>query len=332
MIKNQNMSTLFSATSRIFCFPRPFRLSLTARRFSVYIPRTEGGRKVVVNAPAKVNLHLEVRDLLPGGHHEILSIVHKIPLFDRIELRSLKERHALRILCIPPVSGGQNIACSAVQIFRKSCGIDTGVEVRIEKSIPVGAGLGGGSSDAAAVLGGLNELFADALSTEQLHELAAGLGSDVSFFLHGPAALMSGRGEVIQDLVPRDDFMLVLVYPGFSISTAAAYRWFDEDEDRDRRSAHPEDLKVQFEEKPPASWSFFNSFQATMERRYPLIREIIGELAGSGAHPAVLSGSGSSVVGVFTDSRAARTVHRSLKRRFPAVWLLEHLQSRGFTD
>ena len=143
---------------------------------------------------------------------------------------------------------------------------------------------------------------------------------------------MSGRGETIRDLVPRDDFMVVLVYPGFQISTAAAYRWFDEDDGRDRRSSDPEELKIQFEEKPPRSWPFFNSFQSTVGGRYPLISAIIGELTESGAYPAVLSGSGSSVIGVFTDTRAARAVYRSLRRRYPGVWLLVPLQSRCLAD
>lgn len=288
---------------------------------------------MVLKAPAKVNLHLEVRGLQqPGGYHEILSIVHTIPLFDRIELRSLKDRDALCVRCTTPISGGQNIAVSAVQMFRRRSGVDGGVEVRIRKSIPVGAGLGGGSSDAAAVLVGLNTLFSGPLGPAQLHELAEGLGSDVPFFLHGGAALMSGRGETIQDLMPRDDLMLVLVYPGLSISTAAAYRWLDEEKNRDRRTSLPEDLKVQFEQEPPDSWDFFNSFQSTVASRYPLIQEIIGVLSESGAHPAVLSGSGCSVVGVFTDKRAARTVYRRIKHRYPGVWLLVPLQSGGFAD
>ena len=287
---------------------------------------------MILNAPAKVNLHLEIRGLQPDGYHEILSIVHSVPLYDRVHVRSLKEKNAFRFYCDTPVSGGKNIAVRAVESFKEKCGLQAGVEVRIEKRIPVGAGLGGGSSDAAAVLGGLNELFARPLNPEQLHELAAGLGSDVSFFLHGPAAMMSGRGDAIQDLVPRGNFVLVLVYPGFPISTAEAYRWFDEDKARDPRTSDPKDLKVQFEEKPPDSWTFFNSFQSTIESRYPLITEIMGELERSGARPATLSGSGSSVLGVFTDIRAARTGYRRMRRRYPGVWLLVPLQSGGFAD
>lgn len=287
---------------------------------------------MILNAPAKVNLHLDVRDLQPDGYHEILSIVHSVPLFDRVRIRSLKEKNALRIVCDPPVSGGKNIAATAVQMFKASLGLEAGVEVRIEKRIPVGAGLGGGSSDAAAVLGGLNRLFARPLSPGQLNELAAGLGSDVSFFLHGPAALMSGRGDTIQNLVPRRDFLLVLVYPGFPISTSEAYRWLDEDKHRDRRTSTPEELKVQFEEKAPDSWTFFNSFQSTIESRFSLIGECLRELSKSGARPATLSGSGSSVAGVFTEKRAARSAYRRMHGRYPGVWLLVPLQSGGFAD
>jgi 4-diphosphocytidyl-2-C-methyl-D-erythritol kinase len=288
---------------------------------------------LVLDAPAKVNLHLEVRDLQPGGYHEILSVVQTVPLFDRIELRSLKDRDALRIRCTPPVPGGErNIAAAAAKLFRQHSGVEAGLDIRIRKSIPVGAGLGGGSSDAAAVLKGLNELYARPLGPEQLHELAAGLGSDVPFFLRGPVALMSGRGETIQNLATRDDFVLVLVYPGLQIVTAEAYRWLDEEQDRDRRTSKPEDLKFQFEEQTTDSWVFFNSFQTTVAGRYAVIGEIIGELAGSGAHPVVLSGSGSSVVGVFTDARAARKVYRGLKDRYPQAWLLVPLQSGGSAD
>jgi 4-diphosphocytidyl-2-C-methyl-D-erythritol kinase len=299
---------------------------------SVYIPRTEGEDGVILNAPAKVNLHLEIRGLRPDGYHEILSVVLSVPLFDRVHIRSLKEKNDLRVFCDPPVSGGQNIAASAARIFKVRSGLDAGVEVRIEKRIPVGAGLGGGSSDAAAVLAGLNEAFARPLDLGQLHELAAGLGSDVSFFLQGPAALMSGRGETIEKLAPRGDFVLVLVYPGFPISTAEAYRWFDEDKQPDRRISTSEDLKFQFEEKAPGSWTFFNSFQSTIESRYPLIGEITRELRESGADLATLSGSGSSVIGVYTDIQAAGTGYRCMRRRYPGAWLLVPLQSGGSAD
>jgi 4-diphosphocytidyl-2-C-methyl-D-erythritol kinase len=175
-------------------------------------------------------------------------------------------------------------------------------------------------------------LYSYPLGPSQLQKLAARLGSDVSFFFHGSAALMSGRGERIENLSPRGDFVLVLVYPGFPIPTAEAYGWFDETDKRNLPSLAPEDLKEQFEEKNPDSWAFFNSFQPLIESRYPAIAGIVADMVKSGAHLVNLSGSGSSVFGVFTDRKAARSVYRRLRRSHPDVWLLIPLQSGGLAD
>jgi 4-diphosphocytidyl-2-C-methyl-D-erythritol kinase len=287
---------------------------------------------VVLNAPAKVNLHLEIRGMRSDGYHEILSVVVAVSLFDRIHIRSLKHENFLRFRCEPPVPGATNIAAEAARLFMDASGIESGVDVRVHKRIPLGAGLGGGSSDAATVLRGLNRMFSNPLSSQRLRELAAGLGSDVCFFLGGAAALMSGRGERIRELTPRDDFLVVLVYPNFGISTAEAYGWFDRSETKDRRTSNTEELTAQFEGQDPHSWDFFNSFQPTIEGRYPVIAEIVEVLADCGAHPAVVSGSGSSVIGVFTNRCSARMACRRLRRRYAAVWSLVPLQSGGFAD
>jgi 4-diphosphocytidyl-2-C-methyl-D-erythritol kinase len=270
--------------------------------------------------------------LQPDGYHEILSIVQSVPLFDRVRIRSLKEKGILDVRCDPPIGRGSNIARCAAEAFRAACGLQAGLEIRIEKRIPLGAGLGGGSSDAAAVLAGLNRLFSLPLSPARLGELAAGLGSDVPYFLCGSAALMSGRGEKIEVLEPRRDLYLVLVYPGFPISTAEAYRWFDQDPARTAGTIPPEQLRTRFGGMRPASWGFFNSFQATIERRYPLIAKIRGELEQAGAGLATLSGSGSSVVGVFTEHSAARSAHRRVRSSASGSWLLVPLQSGGYAD
>jgi 4-diphosphocytidyl-2-C-methyl-D-erythritol kinase len=288
---------------------------------------------VVLRAPAKVNLHLEIKGMRSDGYHEILSVVHSVALFDRVRLRSLKEKNALRVWCDPALTRGTNIAAAAVQAFRKSCEIETGVEVQIKKGIPLGAGLGGGSSDAAAVLLGLNETFGFPLSGRKLHELACELGSDIPFFLRGPAALLSGRGEIIRDIQPRQDFLLVLVYPRFAISTREAYRWFDGDANgASRESRSAEDLKFEYEKKPPDSWSFANSFQSTIERRYPLIKEIAAELKHAGAHLSSLSGSGSSVFGIFSDMGTARSAARRMRSHHAHVWVVAPLKNGGSAD
>jgi 4-diphosphocytidyl-2-C-methyl-D-erythritol kinase len=282
----------------------------------VYIPLHGRRGQLILKAPAKVNLHLEIKGRRPDGYHEILSIVHSVQLYDRVYLRSLKDKKILRILCDPPLPGQSNIAATAAQLFTSTCGIEAGIEVCIEKRIPVGAGLGGGSSDAAAVLVGLNKLLGTRLSKGELHEMAAGLGSDVPFFLEQGAALMSGRGEELESLEPREDLILVLVSPDFSISTGEAYRWFDMAEKIQRRkSISRVDLKARLRQTPPASWDFFNSFQPVVEDRYPQIKTIAGELKDCGADFAALSGSGSTIFGVFTDGKVAQSACRRMQHR-----------------
>lgn len=288
---------------------------------------------MILKAPAKVNLHLEIKGNRSDGYHEILSLVQCIPLYDIIQIRSLKKKGALRLLCDPPLPDRPNIAALAVELFKNACKIEDAIEVIIEKNIPVGAGLAGGSSDAAAVLTGLNRLFGSVLTPEQLRDLSSRIGSDVPLFFGASAVLMSGRGEKTTDLIAREDFSLVLVYPGFSIPTRDAYRWFDEDtESHQTGSFHPELLGLRYEKKPIDSWDFFNSFQYVVERRFPVIKRIVEMLKSSGAHIAALTGSGSSVFGVFTDGIAARTARDTLGRAYPHVWMLVPLKNDPSAD
>jgi 4-diphosphocytidyl-2-C-methyl-D-erythritol kinase len=292
----------------------------------VYIA-LHGRSALILKAPAKVNLHLEIRARRSDGYHEILSIMQSVPLFDTVHIRSLKEKEALRVLCDPPVPGERNIAAAAVDSYRRSCGISSGVEVRIEKRIPVGAGLGGGSSDAAAVLAGLNRMFSEPLDRRRLQELASGLGSDVPFFLGGAAAMVSGRGEAVEPLKPRGDYALLLAYPGISISTSEAYRWFDlEEPPAGTVSIAPQDLKYRFERQPPESWRFFNSFQRAVESRHPGIARIVSKASESGASLASLSGSGAAVFGVFSNVGEARSAARAVRKLCRQVWVLVPLQ------
>jgi 4-diphosphocytidyl-2-C-methyl-D-erythritol kinase len=286
-----------------------------------------GRSALILKAPAKVNLHLEIRARRSDGYHEILSIMQSVPLFDTVHIRSLKEKEELRVLCDPPVPGEKNIAAAAVDSYRRNCGISSGVEVRIQKRIPAGAGLGGGSSDAAAVLTGLNRMFSAPLDRRRLHGLAFALGSDVPFFLGGPAAIVSGRGEVVESMKPRRDYALLLAYPDISISTREAYRWFDLDgPPAGTVSITPQELKYRFERQPPESWSFFNSFQGAVESRHPGIAEIVSKVKESGASLASLSGSGAAVFGVFSGVGQARSAARAVRKLCRRVWVLVPLQ------
>jgi 4-diphosphocytidyl-2-C-methyl-D-erythritol kinase len=275
---------------------------------------------LILEAPAKVNLHLEILKRRPDGFHEILSILQAISLFDRIRIRSLKQTGIVRILCNPPLAGERNLVGAAVELFRNSFECRGGVEVLVDKQIPVGGGLGGGSSDAASVLLGLNRLYGEVFGSGDLRALAARLGSDVPFFLGGAAALAFGCGELLRQLAPRQDFELLLIYPGFPVLTGEAYRWYDERQvvgTGQRRSRA--ELEAEYLHAPVSTWRFSNSFQPVVENRHPVLAEIARKLESTGAHSARISGSGSSIFGIYSDLKAARKAQGSLAGSYPLV-------------
>lgn len=180
---------------------------------------------LTLSAPAKLNLHLRVVGLRPDGYHELDSVFHTIGLADTVRLEAAPE---VRLTCSDPaLEGPANLALRAAHALRARAGEGRGVHVRLEKRIPPGAGLGGGSSDAAAVLKGLNRLWGLGLSPEALAEVGAGLGSDVPFFLVGGAARVRGRGERVTALAPLAGTWCLLVHPCVTLSTAEVYRAWD---------------------------------------------------------------------------------------------------------
>lgn len=288
------------------------------------------GYRLTLNAPAKVNLHLEILGRRPDGYHEILSIFQAVSLYDGVRLRSLTSREDLRLKCSVPIPQQANTVTRAVELFRRATGINQGIGIELDKRIPLGAGLGGGSSDAAAVLAGINSLFGAPLGAEALLRLAAQLGSDVPFFLGRGAALVSGRGERVKSLVSRQDFLLLLVYPGFAVLTREAYGWFDAEAGAVSGVRMPaEELQARYLSKPVADWGFLNSFRPVVEKRFPIIGELIRGLAGFGACFTGLSGSGSAVFGAFTESAAARKALRYYRRICPMAVLSKPLHNEG---
>lgn len=288
----------------------------------------------VLRAPAKVNLHLEILGRRGDGFHEILSVFQAVSLYDRVTIRSLKVTGQLSVRCTLPIPAEQNIVTAAVRRFRERTGIEAGVAVSVRKAIPVGAGLGGGSSDAAATLRGLNQMFGRPLGRSELTELATGLGSDVPFFLGGPAALVEGRGERLTSLPGRADYEVVLVWPGFGVATREAYEWFDEQGQSAGAPAHlsAQEIRRRFADWQPRRWGFYNSFREVVEARHPVLAEIVRDLAEAGAEAAGLSGSGSSVFGLFAGAGPARAAAAGVRRRYPFVEVVSPLQIRGTQD
>ncbi|MFW5995941.1 MAG: 4-(cytidine 5'-diphospho)-2-C-methyl-D-erythritol kinase [Halanaerobiaceae bacterium] len=184
-------------------------------------------KSIILGAPAKINLSLDITGLFDDGYHKVDMIMQSIGLQDVVRLRRLPEGIRLITDCEDIPDGKENLAWKAAALFQEELGIEEGVEIYIDKNIPVAAGLAGGSTDAAAVLRGMKRLFRSEVGWDDLHKLAARIGSDVPFCLRGGTARARGRGEVIAPLPDISRENLVLIVPRFEVSTAEIYRLYD---------------------------------------------------------------------------------------------------------
>ena len=278
---------------------------------------------VTIAAPAKVNLHLEVGNRRPDGFHQITSLFQAVSLADDLTIRATGSPRQARVCGNFGFPMEENIISEAIRLFRAETGVWDGVEVEVEKRIPVAAGLGGGSSDAAAALRGLVALFDAHLTEERIRAIALQLGSDVPFFLQASAALVEGRGDRITPVAARTDFALAAVMPGVPVATADAYRALDaRGTSSAARLSGPEVLRI-YEQDPVASWRFFNSFDVLAEDLSPWIVKAREALLSEGARAARFTGSGSTVIGLFDDRRSAEAcVGRLDGGGFSAVTML----------
>ena len=268
-------------------------------------------------APAKINLFLRVFERLPDGYHRIQTAMVKLALADdvRITKNSDSEIH-VRVPQFPDLENETNLACKAAKSYLDAIQDKTGLRIEITKRIPIAGGLGGGSSDAAAVLRGLNQMFR-AVKTDRLHQIAAKLGADVPFLLHDAAwALATGIGDDLQaweSLPPRP---ILLVNPGFPVSTKEVYEGSKRTEDwkPNRNSPKP---------RRPANWKevlsligLGNDLQDVAEKIHPEIAEIRSQLRQLGAEISQMSGSGGTLFGIFTNETDAVRARGKLAKRW----------------
>jgi 4-diphosphocytidyl-2-C-methyl-D-erythritol kinase len=273
---------------------------------------------------AKINLALSVRGKRTDGYHDIQTVFQMIDLCDELEFRPSTDIE-LRCESLPDLQTEENLVWKAANLLAEKRAKKRGVSIILKKRIPVGAGLGGGSSNAAAALIGLRRFWTLELSDPDLSALAKDLGSDVPFFLHGGTAMGSGRGEMIHPLSDLPSLYLVVIFPGVHVATAEAYRSLNLG-----LTSSLEDLRIQrFIGKVQAGRSFltelFNDFEASILPAYPPIVEAKNFLQERGATATMLSGSGSSVFGFFSDEESAFAVSRNVSREtwrvFPAKTL-----------
>ena len=260
-------------------------------------------------SPAKINLFLKVTGERPDGYHDLVTLFCGIGLYDRIVMRPGVA--SISVACAFPdvPEDSTNLAARAADLFYTRYDTSDRVAIKIEKKIPVGAGLGGGSSNAAAVLTGLNGYYGHPFSSEELICMGASIGADVPFFVFGKPALAEGIGERLTAFPGLGRWAVVVIYPGFGISTASVYKKLNLGLTKCKNQLKPFFLKQNG--FLPAQ-DLFNDLETVVIPQYPEIAAVKKKLLESGAQGALLSGSGSSVFGLFSDAEAARAVGNTL--------------------
>jgi 4-diphosphocytidyl-2-C-methyl-D-erythritol kinase len=266
-------------------------------------------------APAKINLSFEIKGRRADGFHEIETLMAPISLSDRLTIERGTTTAGVRFSCDDPSlsNGEENLVVQAARVFQKATKTGAGIEIALEKKIPHGAGLGGGSSDAAATLLGLNELFGTRLDQRDLIGLAAQIGSDVPFFILGSAAICRGRGEIVEPAKLPANFSLLLVKPDFGVPTPWAYeKW---------KNAR-ELPGVQYAAQEFAGVRLVNDLERPVFAKFVLLGHLktwLGRQAEVGA--ALMSGSGSTVFAVLRDgvdrNRLAERIQAEID---PGIW------------
>ncbi len=246
---------------------------------------------------AKINIGLYITEKRPDGYHEIETLLYPIPLYDALEIRkSTTGKTTYQNLGIPiaNIKAEETSVFKAYRILKKSYKLPS-VDIVLYKNIPFGAGLGGGSADAAFMLRLLNNYFQLDIPVEELENYAAQLGSDDPFFVKNTPQIATGRGEVLQEVsLSLSEYYLVLLKPDIHVSTAVAYQ---------NISPKPACFNLQELEKLPISeWKehINNDFENTLFQKFPLLQKLKNELYASGAIYASLSGSGSALFGIFS--------------------------------
>jgi 4-diphosphocytidyl-2-C-methyl-D-erythritol kinase len=273
-------------------------------------------------SPGKVNLLLNVLGKRPDGFHELETVLQPVNLCDRLTFE--RGGRGVNLLChdsnLPADS--RNLIHRAAMVFLQTTKITSGVRIRLEKKIPLAAGLGGGSSDAATTLLALNELFDQPLSPAKLNELAAALGSDVPFFLQPQPALATGRGENIQPLgffPALHGKAFLLIHPGFGIATAWAYQSLARfPAALNGRQGRAEKLVslLQAGDLRTAGGEFYNALEAPAFEKFPVLKLYQEFLRAHGALAALMSGSGSTTFAIVESDTAAEALVEKFKSKF----------------
>ena len=268
-------------------------------------------KSIILKAPAKVNYRLDVLSRRPDGYHELRMIMQRVDLCDEISI-TISDTPGVSVFCgkegVP--DGPGNIAWRAADALLQRRGRQEGLVIRIDKRIPVAAGLGGGSSDGATVLMGVNELLGLGFTDQELMEIGVTLGADVPFFIFKRPALAEGIGERLTALERTPDAWIVLVNPNIHVSTAWVYQNLQL-----TGKGEPAKLPSFIGDVAALSALLANDLETVTIGRFPIIEEIKEQLVAAGAKSAMMSGSGPTVFGLFEGEAEARRAAEEIARR-----------------
>jgi 4-diphosphocytidyl-2-C-methyl-D-erythritol kinase len=263
-----------------------------------------------IEAPAKLNIRLKITGRRPDGYHELVSIMIPVSLLDVIEVKKEGgKRVELTSSGYAVPLDESNLVIRAAQLFFVATGLQSGVSVRMTKNIPVAAGMGGGSSDAAATLLILNDIYSKPLSMNDLHGLALQLGADVPFFLVSEPCLVTGIGEILEPTEKWPEFWYVIVTPPIQVSTAWVYQNYR----MKLTSGEYASIKSKLKSASLVITQILeNDLEAVTSARFPIIDRIKRLLVENGAEGALMSGSGPSVFGAFGSMGRAESARKAL--------------------
>ena len=288
-------------------------------------------------SPAKINLHLSILGRRPDGYHNLSMLMEKVSLFDELTLEEIPKGIEL-VDALPDVPQEKNLVFKAARLLQEVSGADRGVRIHLKKNIPMGGGLGGGSSNAATVLKGCNELWGLHWSVERLVPLAAKLGADVPFFLYEGPAKVAGIGDIITPLESLPKLWIIIINPGVSVPTPWAYSAWDDTRcqapgETLRKGLTVENLNV----REPRTFggvlqALHNDFESVVIPEYPEIQKAKEVLEQVGARGVLMSGSGSSVFGLFETKEAREAAAKKIggKPQGAQVFAVENVGAPGF--
>jgi len=279
--------------------------------------------ETTVLAYGKLNLSLDVLQKRPTGYHDLKMVMETVELHDRLDITVTQGRGIRATSNLPYLpADGRNIAVKAAAVFFRELGLpEQQVSIRLHKRIPVGAGMAGGSSNAAAVLRGLDALMGTTLPVERLQELGGLLGSDVPYCIAGGTVLAEGRGDVMTPLSPLPPCHIVIAKPKFSISTASLFARIDCGKIRHRPDTEGILGALETGQLGEVALRMYNVFEDVLDSRSKDVAQIKSTLLDCGALGASMTGTGPAVFGLFDDESLAKAAWERLKETYPETFL-----------